>query len=63
MAAGRRDMDQRVDDSGFRRSSVWGELLGGVVIDRGTKLSGEFSLGYRHEDLEDDRLEKIKMPL
>jgi hypothetical protein len=59
VAVGRRDMDQDVDDSGFERSSVWGELRGGVVIDRGEKLSGELSLGYRREDIEDDRLQDI----
>ena len=59
VAIGRRDMDQNVDDSGFQRSSVWGELSGGIVIARGTKLTGELSLGYRHEDLEDDLLEDV----
>ena len=49
------------DDSGFARSSIWGELRGGLVIDRGEKLSGEVSLGYRREDLEDDRLEDLNV--
>ena len=49
------------DDSGFARSSVWGELRGGLVIDRGDKLSGEASLGYRREDMEDDRLEDLNV--
>ena len=39
VAVGRRDFDQELDDSGFARSSVWGELRGGLVIDRGEKLS------------------------
>jgi hypothetical protein len=59
VAAGRRDFDQEVDDSGFRRSSLWGELRGGLVFDRGEKLSGEVSLGFRHEELEDDDLPDI----
>ena len=59
VALGRRDMDQEVDDSGFERSALWGELRGGLVIDRGAKLSGEISAGYRHEDLEDGRLEDM----
>ena len=59
IAGGRRDYDRAVDDSGFRRSSVWGELRGGVVIDRGAKLSGELLLGYRHEALEDGSLSDI----
>jgi hypothetical protein len=50
-----------VDDSGFERSSFWGELRGGLVIDRGSKLSGEISAGYRHEDLEDGRLEDLNV--
>jgi hypothetical protein len=58
-AVGRRDHDQEVDDSGFRRSSTWGELLGGLVIDRGEKLSGEMSVGYRHEDIDDGRLSDV----
>jgi hypothetical protein len=63
VAAGRRDFDQELDDSGFARSSIWGELRGGLIIDRGEKLSGEISAGYRHEELEDDRLPEIDAPL
>lgn len=63
VAVGARDFDNSRDDSGYARSSVWGELRGGVVIDRGDKLSGEVSLGYRHEDLEDDRLEDLNVAL
>lgn len=62
-AVGRRDFDRDRDDSGFARSSVWGELLGGLVIDRGEKLSGEISIGYRREDLEDGRLEDLNVAL
>ena len=51
----------RSDDSGFERSSIWGELRGGIVIDRGDKLSGEASLGYRREDIEDDDLEDLNV--
>ncbi len=60
-AVARREFDQHRDDSGFARSSVWGELLGGIVVDRGDKLSGEISLGYRREDLEDARLEDLNV--
>jgi hypothetical protein len=59
IAGGRRDFDQEVDDS--ERSSLWGELRGGLLIDRGSKLSGEISAGYRHEDLEDGRLEDMQV--
>lgn len=63
VAVGRRDFDREADDGGFERSSLWGELVGGIVIDRGSKLSGELSLGYRREDLEDGRLEDIEVLL
>jgi hypothetical protein len=59
VAAGRRAFDQSVDADGFRRSSLWGELRGGLVINRGHKLSGEVSVGFRHEELEDDALPDI----
>lgn len=62
-AIGRRAFDETHDDSGYARSSVWGELRGGLVIDRGDKLSGEVSLGYRREDLDDDRLEDLNVAL
>ncbi len=60
-AVGRRAFDQTRDDSGYAHSSVWGELRGGLVIDRGEKLSGEASLGFRHEDLADSRLEDLNI--
>jgi hypothetical protein len=62
-AVGRRAFDHERDDSGFARSSVWGEMRGGVVIDRGDKLSGEASLGYRREDIEDERLQDLNVLL
>ncbi len=62
-AVGARIYDDSVDDSGFKRSSVWGELRGGLVIDRGEKLSGEASLGYRRQDIEDDRLQNLNVLL
>ena len=63
VAVGRREFDQARDDSGFARSSVWGELRGGIVIDKGEKLSGEVSVGYRHEDMEDARLEDLNVAI
>ena len=57
VGVGARAFDNKRDDNGYEHSSVWGELRGGLVIDRGEKLSGEVSLGYRHEDIEDSRLE------
>ena len=61
VAVAHRDFDNEEDDSGFARSSIWGELRGGLIIDRGEKLSGEFSLGYRREDIDDDRLEDLNV--
>ena len=58
-AFGRREFDRETDDSGFERSSLWGELRGGLVFDFGSKLSGDVALGYRHEDIEDERLEDL----
>ena len=62
-AVGSRTFDQSRDDSGFARDSVWGELLGGLVVEHGEKLSGEVSLGFHHEDLEDERLEDLDVLL
>ena len=59
VAVGRRDYDQQVDDSGFRRTSLWGELSGGLIVEHGDKLSGEMSVGFRHEELEDAALPDI----
>ena len=61
VAAGRREFDRSEDDSGFERSSTWGELRGGIVIDRGDKISGEASVGYRREDIEDDDLDDLNV--
>ena len=58
-AAGRRDFDQEVDDSGFERSSIWSELSGGLIVDRGEKLRGEVRIGYRREDIDDPALEDL----
>ena len=54
--------DQDKDDDGFERSSVWGELRGGLIFDTGSKLSGEVALGWRHDDIEDERLEDMDGP-
>jgi hypothetical protein len=61
VAVGRRHFDEERDDSGFARSSIWGEMIGGLVIDRGEKLSGEVSAGYRREDIEDERLDDLNV--
>lgn len=58
-AIGRRDFDREVDSSGLERSSVWGELRGGLAVDLGSRLRGEVAIGYRREDLEDNALDDI----
>ena len=40
----------------------WGELRGGLIFDTGSKLSGEVALGWRHDDIEDERLEDMDGP-
>ena len=62
VVAGRRIYDDRFDSGGFERDSRWGELRGGLVVDLGPKLSGEVTVGYRHETFADDDLEAIDAP-
>jgi hypothetical protein len=50
-AVGRREFDREALP-GFDRSSTWGELRGGILLDLGSKLAGEAAVGYRREDLE-----------
>lgn len=57
--AGRRLYDQRVDDSGYERSAIRLGARAGLALDRGEKLSGEFSAGWLREAIDDDRLESI----
>ena len=59
VALARREFDRTRDNAGVERSSVWGELRGGIALDLGSRLSGEASLGYRHEDMDDPGLEDI----
>jgi hypothetical protein len=63
VAAGSRVFDEARDEAGYARGSVWGELRGGIVVDRGEKLSGEVSLGYRREAIDDDRLDDLDVIL
>lgn len=53
---GKTRYDQRVDPLGFERSNVWFELRGGLLIDRGPKLQGEVTIGYRSEKFDDPLL-------
>lgn len=56
---GRRIHDNRVDASGYQRSSDRYALRGGVAVDLGEKLNGELAAGYVRESLDDARLPDI----
>jgi hypothetical protein len=59
---GRRFYDEKVDASGFERSSDRLGARAGVEVDLGEKLSGEFSAGWIREGFDDDRLDAISGP-
>jgi len=59
LEVGRRLYDQRVDDSGYRRSADRLGLRAGTELDLGEKLNGEFSAGWLGEDPDDDRLASV----
>ncbi len=52
--------DEKSDFNGYRRSGMRTGLRGGVEIDFGEKLSGEFALGYLRQGIDDDRLKAIE---
>lgn len=54
--AGRRVYDLRVDSNGFARSSTRLGARAGLELDMDEKLSGEFSVGWLREAIDDDRL-------
>jgi hypothetical protein len=59
---GRRFYDEKVDASGYERSSNRLGARAGVELDLGEKLSGEFSAGWIREGFDDDRLDAIGGP-
>ncbi|MBZ9848744.1 outer membrane beta-barrel protein [Mesorhizobium sp. CA14] len=59
---GRRVYDQRVDTDGFERSSKRLGARAGLELDMGEKLSGEFSVGWLREAIDDSRLPAIAGP-
>ncbi|WP_337035934.1 MULTISPECIES: outer membrane beta-barrel protein [unclassified Mesorhizobium] len=59
---GRRFYDEKVDASGYERSSNRLGARAGVELDLGEKLSGEFSAGWIREGFDDDRLNAIGGP-
>jgi hypothetical protein len=59
---GRRVYDQRLDTDDFARSSKRLGARAGVELDMGEKLSGEFSVGWLREAIDDSRLPAIAGP-
>lgn len=60
--AGRRIYDLRLDSNGFERSSTRLGARAGLELDMREKLSGEFSVGWLREGIDDDRLPAIAGP-
>ncbi|MCP9229955.1 outer membrane beta-barrel protein [Mesorhizobium sp. LMG 17147] len=56
---GRRAYDLRVDPNGFQRSSTRLGTRAGVELDLREKLTGEFSVGWLREAIDDDALPAI----
>ncbi|MER8579380.1 outer membrane beta-barrel protein [Mesorhizobium sp. M1423] len=56
---GRRAYDLRVDPNGFQRSSTRLGARAGVELDLREKLTGEFSVGWLREAIDDDALPAI----
>ncbi|MDX8503848.1 outer membrane beta-barrel protein [Mesorhizobium captivum] len=56
LEAGRRVYDLRLDSNGFERSSTRLGARAGLELDMDDKLSGEFSVGWLREAIDDDRL-------
>lgn len=59
MEAGRRFHDLKHDSAGYARSAGHYALRGGVAVDLGEKLAGEFSAGWLTERPDDHRLDPI----
>ncbi|TPI43224.1 hypothetical protein FJ414_05835 [Mesorhizobium sp. B3-1-6] len=59
---GRRVYDLRLDTDGFDRASKRVGARAGLALDMGDKLSGEFSVGWLREALDDSRLPAIAGP-
>jgi hypothetical protein len=59
---GRRVYDQRIDQSGFERSSNRVGLRTGLELDLDEKFGGEVSAGWIRESFDDDRLGSIAAP-
>jgi hypothetical protein len=62
LEAGRRVYDLRTDTDGFQRSSTRLGARAGLELDMGEKLSGEFSVGWLREAIDDSRLPAVAGP-
>lgn len=59
---GRRFYDQKIDANGYERSANRYGLRGGIALDLGEKLRGEFAAGWLTERPDDQRLAAISGP-
>lgn len=59
-SGGRREFDGDADALGFDRDSTIIELRGGTVLDLSPKFTGEFSAGYRNENVNDNNLQDLR---
>ncbi|WP_315925370.1 outer membrane beta-barrel protein [Mesorhizobium sp. SP-1A] len=62
LEGGRRVFDQRIDDSGYERSSNRVGARAGLALDLGEKLNGEIAAGWLRESFDDDRLAALASP-
>lgn len=51
--------DNKIDDNGFNRSSHGYEGLAGLKIELTNLLIGEFGVGYKHREYNDDKLSNV----
>ncbi|MFQ0815668.1 hypothetical protein AVM02_09150 [Brucella anthropi] len=59
---GRRIFDEKVDSNGYERSGSQFALRGGMKLDMGEKLNGEFAAGYLRANSDDSRLGNVSGP-
>src|SRR5690606_20211375 len=59
---GKRIFDEKVDSNGYERSGSQFALRGGMMLDMGEKLNGEFAAGYMRANSDDSRLGNISGP-
>ena len=59
---GKRIFNEKVDSNGYERSGSQFALRGGMKLDMGEKLNGEFAAGYMRVNSDDSRLGDISGP-